>query len=376
MANAAVEMLGRTRVQGGLVVSPAQVAAPFPLSSVIGQHPQPGAGSEEAGRRALAVARAVPAEAELIILISGGASALLAVPADGISLEDKRAATGVLLRAGADIYALNTVRKHLSAIKGGRLAAACPTKCDAYVLSDVVGNDLSVIASGPTVVDPSTYADALSVLEEFGGLDAYPESVVSHLRAGARGEQPESPKPGDPSLARATTTLIGGRHEAMHGAATEAVRRGYTVLAIDEPVVGDARIAGPQLARRVIDETASMSRPVCAIASGETTVRVVGRGTGGRNQELALAAAGALAASGLTMMLASVGTDGIDGPTDAAGALADPQTLERAARAGLAPAGAVLDDNNSYAYFDALGDLIRTGPTGTNVGDLQIFLLA
>ena len=131
MANAAVEVLGTTRVQGGLVVSPAKVAAPFPLSSVIGQHPQPGAGSEEAGRRALAVARAVAAEAELIVLISGGASALLAVPADGISLEDKRAATGVLLRAGADIYALNTVRKHLSAIKGGRLAAACPTKCDA-----------------------------------------------------------------------------------------------------------------------------------------------------------------------------------------------------------------------------------------------------
>lgn len=375
MAEAAVHIMG-TRVQGGLVVAPVQCAAPVPLDAIVGEHPQPGDGSEEAGRRALAVAEATPEDADLIILVSGGASSLLAVPADGISLQEKRAATGVLLRAGADIYAINTVRKHLSRIKGGRLAAACRSTSHAFVLSDVVGDDLSVIGSGPTVADPSTYADALRVLDEFGGRDAYPAAAVSHLRAGVRGARPESPKPGDPRLARASTTLIGGRHDAMRGAAAEAGARGYGVLVIDVPVVGEARVAGADLARRVLDEGTRLQRPACVIASGETTVRVTGSGTGGRNQELALAAAQVIAGLDAPVALASIGTDGIDGPTDAAGAIVDTSTVTRAAARGLPSPTSCLDDNNSYAYFDALGDLIRTGPSGTNVGDLQVFLLA
>jgi glycerate 2-kinase len=375
MAGAAVAALG-SRVQGGLVVAPAESAAPFPLELVVGEHPQPGAGSERAGRRALAVAQAAGPDSELLILVSGGASSLLAVPAEGLDLADKRLATGVLLKTGADIYALNTVRKHLSRIKGGRLAAASRAASQTFVLSDVVGDDLSVVASGPTVPDRSTFVDALRVIDEFGGRSAYPAAVVSHLLAGARGERPESPKPGDLRLARARTTLIGGRHEAMRGAAAEAARLGYDVRIVDEPVVGEARAAGVPLARQALQLGTAMARPACIVSSGETTVRVVGTGIGGRNQELAAAAAEVLAETTRPVVLASIGTDGVDGPTDAAGAIVDSSTLARAARAGLPAITDVLDRNDSFTFFTALDDLVRTGPSGTNVGDLQVFLLA
>ena len=374
MAGAAVDALG-PRLQGGLVVSPGGLPG-APLAGVVGQHPQPGPGSEEGGRRALAIAEAIAPDAELVVLISGGASSLLAVPADGLTLDDKRAATAVLLRSGADIYALNTVRKHLSKIKGGRLAAACRARSHTFVLSDVVGDDLSVVASGPTVPDGSTFADALRVVDTFGGTDAYPPAVVEHLRAGARGERVESPKPGDARFGRASTTLIGGRHHAMHGAATHAASLGYDVVVLDEAVVGEARASGPTLARGVIERHAADPRPRCVIASGETTVRVTGQGLGGRNQELALGVATVLAGNPRVCWFASAGTDGIDGPTLAAGALVDSTTLARAAADGLPAPQTIFDTNNSYPYFDALGDLIMTGPSGTNVGDLHVFLLA
>jgi hydroxypyruvate reductase len=282
----------------------------------------------------------------------------------------------VLLRAGADIYALNTVRKHLSAIKGGRLAAACASPTLTFVLSDVVGDDLSVVASGPTVADPSTFADALGIVERFGGRAAYPGAVVEHLRAGIRGEMPESPKPGDSRLSRARTTLIGGRHQGMRGAALEAERLGYSVVVLETPVVGEARLAGPSLVREALVHASSLRRPACVIASGETTVRVTGAGRGGRNQELVLASFDALGEIDGACALASVGTDGIDGPTDAAGAIADGTSGARAAVSGPVTPATALANNDSYTYLDGLGDLIRTGQTGTNVGDLQIFLLA
>jgi glycerate-2-kinase len=307
--------------------------------------------------------------------VSGGASSLLAVPAEGLTLDDKRTATAILLRTGADIYALNTVRKHLSMIKGGRLAAACRSRSLTLVLSDVVGDDLSFIASGPTVADPSTYADALRVLDDFGGRDAYPPAIVKHIVAGVRGQISESPKPGDARLLLADTRLVGGRHDAMRGAAGEGARLGYSVHVFDEPVLGEARDAGPAFARRAIEAAERGLRPVCVVASGETTVRVKGTGVGGRNQELALAAAEVITNARSSMVLASIGTDGIDGPTDAAGAIVDNSTVDRLAGAGLS-VRAVLDDNDSYACFETLGDLVRTGPSGTNVGDLQVFLLA
>ena len=374
MAAAAARRLG-SRVRAGLVVASTPATVPDGFELIVGGHPMPTAESERGGRRALALAASLAAGDRLLVLLSGGASALMAVPADGLTLDDKRATTDRLLRAGADIHALNTVRKHLSSIKGGQLAARAGGACDALVISDVVGDDPSFIASGPTVADPTRFDDALAVLRRFGGEAAYPSAVVAHLRRGVDGGMPDTPKPGDARLARATTTVIGSRRNAMTGALAEAAGLGYQTLRLDDPVIGEARTSAVAHLRAVQALAAGLARPACVVSSGETTVHVTGRGKGGRNQEFALAAADLLPLAGAPAAVASVGTDGIDGPTDAAGALADSTTLERAKAADLVPAR-YLSDNNAYAFFDALGDLIHTGPTGTNVGDLQIILLA
>jgi hydroxypyruvate reductase len=340
-----------------------------------GGHPLPDERSLAAAGRALEIAQAIGPDECLVLLISGGTSALPARPLEGVTLQDKQQVVASMLRGGADIHALNTVRKHLSASKGGQLAARARGTCRALVISDVVGDDLSVIASGPTEADASTFGDALDVLRRFGGEDAYPPAVVKRLRGGVAGEIAETPKPGDHRLARADTRVIGSRRDAMTGAAAEAVSHGYHVVRIDDPIVGEARTAAPSHLRAALAKAAGVARPACIVSSGETTVRVTGQGKGGRNQEFVLAAAEALEQAGTPAALASVGTDGIDGPTDAAGATVDHTTLQRARGAGLAP-DRFLRDNNAYAFFDALGDLIHTGPTGTNVGDLQVILLA
>ena len=374
MATAAARHFG-SRIQAGLVVASTPAAVPAGFELIVGGHPIPTADSERGGRRALEIAERLGPDERLLVLLSGGASALMAVPADGIRLEDKRATTERLLRAGADIHALNTVRKHLSSIKGGWLAARAAGSCDAFAISDVVGDDPSFIASGPTVADASRFEDALAVLRRFGGESAYPPPVVERLRNGAAGAVPETPKDGDPRVARTRTAVIGSRRDAMAGALTEAGALGYQALRLDDPVVGEARTTAIAHLRAVLARAAGIGRPACIVSSGETTVHVTGHGKGGRNQEFALAAADLLSSAGTAGMIASVGTDGVDGPTDAAGALADSTTLARAAAAGLVP-HRFLSDNNAYAFFDALGDLIHTGPTGTNVGDLQVILLA
>jgi glycerate 2-kinase len=374
MAEASVRALGDS-VRGGVVIAPTDVTIP-PLESIAGGHPTPNAASERAGRRAIELARSTTPDDLLLVLLSGGASALMAAPADGVRLEDKRATTARLLSAGADIHALNTVRKHLSAVKGGWLAAAADGRCRTFAISDVVGDDLSVIGSGPTVADASTFEQALDVLRRFGGDREYPPAVIAHLEAGARGRLAETPKPGDERLARATSTVIGGRRDAMDGAVREARTRGYHVLQIDDPVVGEARTTAVSHLRAVLARASGIGRPVCIVSSGETTVHVTGRGIGGRNQEFALATAGMLADTASLAAVASVGTDGVDGPTDAAGAIADSTTVQRATALRLGSAAQYLDDNNAYAFFARLGDLINTGPTGTNVGDLQVILLA
>ncbi|PYR58340.1 MAG: glycerate kinase [Acidobacteria bacterium] len=378
MAATAARLLG-ARVRAGVVIGAGRAPngdAPSALETFVGGHPVPTPDSERAGRRALAIAGALAAEESLLVLLSGGASALMAVPADGLTLDDKRRTTERLLRAGADIQALNAVRKHLSSIKGGWLAARTRGPSRTFAVSDVVGDDLSVIASGPTVPDASTFADALDVLRRFGGVDAYPKAVVARLEKGDRGEVPETPKPGDARLSRADAAVIGGRRDAMEGAAREAAARGYQVVRLEDPVVGEARTTAPSHLRLVMARVAGVGRPVCVVSSGETTVRVTGRGKGGRNQEFALAAAEPLASLGVPAAAASIGTDGVDGPTDAAGALVDSTTIARAQTAGLGPPGRYLDDNNAYAFFEALGDLIHTGPTDTNVGDLQVILFS
>ena len=344
-------------------------------------HPLPNEASLAAARRALDIATSGCDTDLLVVLLSGGASAKLALPADGVTLDEKQQAVRQLLLAGADIRALNTVRKHISAIKGGQLAAATRAQLMTLVISDVVGDDLSMIASGPTVADPSTFDEALRVIDAHGSRAVYPRSVVRRLEDGAAGTLADTPKPGDERLARAYTRIIGSRTTAMDAARAHAESLGYAVVIIEDPVVGEARVAGPALIARAmkagappapVGRTSEVRQPLCVIASGETTVRVTGRGRGGRNQELVLSMLPYLAGD---VVAASIGTDGIDGPTDAAGALADGTSRDRAAARGLDPA-AYLNDNNAYAFFDELGDLIRTGPTTTNVGDLQIILTA
>lgn len=337
-------------------------------------HPLPNEGSMKGARRALEIARSSGPDDVLMVLISGGGSALMALPAAGISLEDKQQTARTLMARSADIYELNTVRKHLSAIKGGRLAAASPGRVLTFAVSDVVGDDLSVIASGPTVADESTFADALDVLSR-RDLHSYPEPVVDHLRRGVTGEIEETPKIGDARLVRAEAHVIGPQRGAIEGAKRAAERLGYHVHIVPEPITGEARLSARAHLTNVSQLLSSLPRPLCVLSSGETTVTVVGRGKGGRNQEFALAMAPALETLGAQVVAASIGTDGIDGPTDAAGALVDPTTLARAAATGLPPAHSYLDDNNAYAFFDRLGDLIRTGPTNTNVGDLQVILV-
>jgi glycerate 2-kinase len=373
MARAAAGLL-RERLRTGLIVAP--VSEPFGnFEAIAGGHPVPTEDSERAGRRALAIAESLKDDEALLVLLSGGASALMAAPAEGVSLEDKRRTTAQLLRAGADIHALNTVRKHLSAIKGGWLASRAAGPVRTFVISDVVGDDPSVIASGPTVPDASTFGDARQLLDRYGGAAAFPDTVVVRLDRGARGELPETPKPVYPHLVRSDIRVIGTRRNAMLGVAGRALGLGYEVVRIDDAVVGEARTAAVAHLRAVLASAADRPRPLCVISTGETTVAVKGSGKGGRNQEFALAAAEAIAHAGGRAVLASIGTDGVDGPTDAAGAIADSTTLDRARTAGLAP-DRFLSDNNAYAFFDALGDLIHTGPTGTNVGDLQVILLA
>jgi glycerate 2-kinase len=375
MAAAFARAVGKNLRRGIVVGTHCPLVLPGNLKWHQGGHPVPTSDSLAAGAHALWIAQTMEPRDRLIVLISGGTSALLAVPVEGVSLDDKKETTRRLLAAGADIYALNTVRKHVSRIKGGQLAAAARGRTLAFVISDVVGDDLSVIGSGPTVPDPSTYNGAIAILDDFGGRDRFPPAVVEVLERGAEGRRPETPKRGSRSLRQSTTRIIGTRRDALAGALEAAETLGYKTFVIDQPVIGEARLAaGPHLA--AVDALAERFRcPTCVLSAGETTVRVVGTGRGGRNQELALAAVEAISASGREMVMVSVGTDGIDGPTDAAGAIVDTTTLQRAQAAGLKPPEHYLNHNDSYSFFSPLGDLVVTGPTDTNVGDLQVVLV-
>jgi hydroxypyruvate reductase len=338
-------------------------------------HPLPDAGSVSGARHAIEIAQQSGPDDLLVVLLSGGGSALMTLPADGVSLVEKQETARTLMAQSADIYELNTVRKHLSAIKGGQLAAAAGGSVLTLAVSDVVGDDLSVIASGPTVADESTYARALEILQARGGTDLYPAAVVERLKRGAEGLLPETPATGDARLIRSVARVIGPQRGAIEGAESAARRLGYQVHVVREAVTGEARETAVAHVGQVAAAIASMPRPVCVISSGETTVTVRGAGKGGRNQEFALAMAPVLHSLGEEVAATSIGTDGIDGPTDAAGAIVDSTTLQRAQAAGVAP-DAFLNDNNTYAFFERLNDLIQTGPTSTNVGDLQVILVA
>ncbi len=378
MARAAGEALGG-RLRSGLMLGPrpGTVAPPPDFVVHLGGHPVPDEGSVEGARAVLALAEGLGADDLLLVLLSGGGSALLTLPAGRLTLDDVRRTTSELLAAGATIRQLNCVRKHLDRLKGGRLArSARPAHLVGLVLSDVVGDPLDVIGSGPISPDPTTYDDAIDVLERLGLWRRLPARVQEHLLHGQAGEEEESPKLGDPCFERVSVRIIGNNRRAADAAAAEAARRGYRTLMLTTRLTGEAREAGGVLAaiaREVRASGSPLPPPACLVAAGETTVAVRGPGRGGRNQEVALGAAPVLdGAQGIAV--ASFGTDGIDGPTDAAGALAYGDTVERAAEAGLDPRAA-LAANDAYPLFATLGDLIVTGPTGTNVMDLQIVLV-
>lgn len=371
MAQAAVAFLG-TRLVSGVVSGPAGGGIlPRELEWVHGAHPLPDWRSVHAARRALDRAADASRNDELLlVLLSGGGSAMMSLPAPGLTLEDKRRTIEALSLAGVPITSLNVVRKHLSGIKGGRLATTHAVRSLTLAISDVhiPQDDPATIASGPTVADSSTFADALRIADECAA--QVPPRVRLYLERGAAGEIAETPKAEDPRLARSQFDVIANRRTAMSGAKLEAERRGYAVRVIDDPVHGEASQAGRTFAEQALSPQ-RQTDATCVLAAGETTVTVTGKGSGGRNQEFALGAAEPLARH--PGVVASLGTDGIDGPTDAAGAVVTSATISQATAWGV-DIRDVLARNDSYTVLDKLDSLIRCGPTFTNVGDVHVLL--
>jgi glycerate 2-kinase len=386
MARAAEERLG-PRLSEGLVVTDSRQlpnnsrhAAAVPLTSrvLLAGHPVPDQRGLAAALEVEALVDGLGPEDTLLVLLSGGASALLPAPSPGQSLEDKACTTSLLLRAGATIRELNTVRKHLSRLKGGGLARlAAPARVFTLVLSDVVGDDLSTIASGPTVPDPTTFAEALDVLQRRRVLKRTPLAVRRHLEAGARGLVPETPKAGAAFFRRTATHVVGGNRQSVMAAAREAARLGLRPVVLTTRLEGEAREVARCLVA-IMRESAERERrgrrPTCLLAGGETTVTVTGHGQGGRNQELVVSAAACLDGFPVPAVVASLATDGIDGMSDAAGGVVDDQSALRARELGLPAPEAFLAESDSRSFLGPLGDLILTGPTGTNVIDIAVLL--
>jgi hydroxypyruvate reductase len=371
MARAAEEILGDRISAGVVAVKDKHLAPTQRIELVEAGHPVPDARGEAVAARLLALAASASPRDLVLFLVSGGGSALTPAPAPPVTLAEKQAVTRLLLAAGATIGELNAVRKHLSRFKGGQLArAAAPAPVLTLILSDVIGDPLDVIASGPTAPDPTSFGDALAVLRARGVLDGVPAAVRERLAAGARGQIPETPKPGDPLFDGVTNVVIGSNAVVAAAAIERARQLGFRPELLTRELEGEARAVAPALVARA----RQLSPPVCLIAAGETTVTVRGHGRGGRCQEFAVAAARELDGERGIAVLAA-GTDGTDGPTDAAGGLVDGGTIERGRAAGR-DAKAALDDNDAYHYLRATGDLVLTGPTNTNLLDLYVVLRA
>jgi hydroxypyruvate reductase len=374
MARGALEVLG-DRVAGGTITVPHGARAKVPEMEVWeAAHPVPDTHGLAGAVAALDLARGAGERDLVLCLLSGGASALWPCPPPAVGLGDVAEVTRALLRAGAEIGSVNAVRKHLSRIAGGGLArAAQPARVVALALSDVAGGRLEVIASGPTVPDSSTYAEAMEVLRRHG-VQA-PASVVAHLQAGAAGTIAETPRAGDPAFRRSSAHVVGSVRDALEGAARAAEELGYRAEIVADHLEGEARDVARDIAARVRRRRAENvdGHPRALLLGGETTVTVHGTGRGGRNQELALALALEIAEEDGTVA-AALGTDGVDGPTPAAGAIVDSGTVARGRERG-EDARAALDRNDSYHFFRATGEAVVTGPTGTNVGDVVLVLL-
>jgi len=338
-------------------------------------HPVPSSAGTEGVRKMLELTDALTEDDLVIVLISGGGSALMPLPAQGIQLKSLQSITDKLLKAGATINELNAVRKHLSDFKGGQLARYCsPARVLCLILSDVIGDPLDIIASGPTAPDTSRFVDALRVLEKYE-VDV-PKGVMDRLNGGIAGEIPETPKMDDPVFKKVSNVLIANNSIAAKAAMEKAIELGYNSMILSIFIEGEAKLVGAILsgvAKEVSREDHPMEKPAAIIVGGETTVTVKSNGVGGRNQELALGAS--LNIGGLLCLVAGLNTDGIDGPTVAAGGIVDGDTIRRAGELRMEPMS-FLDMNDSYGFFNALGDAIITGPTGTNVNDLALILVS
>lgn len=377
MAQAIEEAFG-DRIRKGIISTKSGHALPLHRTETIeAGHPIPDQKGLIGAQKMIRLLKESGPQDLVIFLLSGGASALLPMPADAIRLEEKQEVTQLLLDCGADIREINTIRKHISQIKGGRLAQlAYPSTVLGFILSDVVGDPLDAIGSGPTVPDTSTFEEAWTILNKYKLLNEVAPSILRHLQLGKEGKIEETPKPGDASFERVYNTLIGSNFLALQAIARESRSLGFNDVILSSSIVGETREAArfhAAIVREVVQNGNPVSRPACLISGGETTVTIKGAGLGGRNQEFALA--GAIEIQELEeVVLLSGGTDGTDGPTDAAGAIADSTTIERAREIGLDPR-VHLENNDAYPFFKKLGDLLMTGPTRTNVMDVRIILV-
>ncbi len=376
MARALEQCLG-CRLHRGFVVT--KYGHTQPTTKIVVEeagHPIPDRAGQRATTRLQSMVSTLTRRDLLIVLLSGGASSLLPAPVKGVTLADKRATTARLLRCGATIQEINAVRKHLSSLKGGRLAEATRATVVTLILSDVLGDDLSAIASGLTAPDQTTYREATAILRRYRIWQTVPRRVRQHLLKGQRGLVAETPKPGSAVFRRVHHHLIASNTIALTAVTRAARGAGFKTLVYSTTLIGEAREAGRRfgvMARSIVDKREPLSRPCCVIAGGETTVTVTGNGKGGRAQEFAAAAAREIA--GLPhVWVAAVGTDGTDGPTDVAGAVVDGGTMARAKRLGM-DLDHALAHNNTYPALKRLRSHITTGPTGTNVNDLYLLLV-
>jgi len=373
MVLAAEEFFGPDRIIDGIAITKyGHISEPSPQKVKVFEaaHPIPDEKGLKATEKVIQLARRLNEDALCLCLISGGGSALLVCPAQGLSLQDKQNTTDLLLRAGADIYELNTVRKHISSVKGGRLMELLfPSEVLSLILSDVLGDRLDMIASGPTVPDPTTYVDAYNVLKKYSLLEEIPKSVENHIRKGTEGKIPETPDKNSIVFQKTENYIIGNLHKALKAAKVEAEKMGFRTRIITEKLSGEAREA----ARFLAAMAKQTSEPMILLSGGETTVTVKGNGKGGRNTELALAFAIEIK-DHPGIYLLSAGTDGTDGPTDAAGAFVDSHTYDNAVKKGYIPEK-FLEENDSYTFFLKTNGLYKPGPTGTNVMDIQIILV-
>lgn len=378
MARATEEILGDRIGQGWINVKYGHLDQVEKVHIHEAGHPLP----DEAGLKGtLSLVELIKQAGErdlVICLLSGGGSALLPLPVSGISLEEKQRTTELLLACGAGIDEVNAIRKHISRIKGGGLARLVyPATLICFILSDAVGDPLDVIASGPTVPDSTTFSQCLEIMEKYDLTDKVPAPVLSHIQRGVKEHGLETPKSAEPGFKKIQNTIIANNMQALKAAARKAEQLGYRPLILSSMVEGETREVArvhAAIAREIAASGHPLPPPACILSGGETTVTLRGKGLGGRNQEFALACALALAGLNRVVVL-SGGTDGTDGPTDAAGAIVDGSTVKRAQRLSLAPA-AFLRNNDSYHFFERLGDLLITGPTRTNVMDLRIMLIS